>query len=176
MNTCPACGEEIIEGAETCDNCGCDLAHLGRPRARTSIDKSFHKKPVSVLRRHEAVVVPLDRKVQDVLASLVMHRDGCAVVVDPEGKVAGVFSERDLLMKIAGIDHSKMDRPVSEVMTPDPITIEADAPIAYALHQMDLGGYRHIPLVEQGKPVGMISIRDIVTYIGNNFLNAADEE
>jgi CBS domain-containing protein len=175
MNTCPACGDEIIAGAESCDNCGCDLGHLSRPRARTKLDKSFHKQPVSVLRPHDAVVVPLDRKVQDVLASMVLHRDGCAVVVDQEGKVAGVFSERDLLLRIAGIDHSKLEGPVSDVMTPDPMTIESDAPIAYALHAMDLGGYRHLPLVEDGKPVGMISIRDIVTYIGDRFTASADE-
>lgn len=176
MNTCPACGEEIIAGAETCENCGYDLGHLGRPHARTKLDKSLHKIPVSQLRRHDAVVVPLERKVQDVLASLVLHRDGCAVVVNEEGKIAGVFTERDLLMRIAGLKEDWADRPVREFMTPDPITIEADAPIAYALHQMDLGGYRHLPLVREGKPVGMISVRDIITFLGENVLEPASDE
>lgn len=170
MMICPACGEENIDGAEACEHCGQDLTYLSRPRAHSLVEKAIHKEKVNALRPHPAVTVPQNRKVKDVLVSMVMHKDGCAVVVDDAGAPVGIFSERDLIMKIAGREESLLDHPVSEFMTTDPVTIEADAPIAYALHQMDLKGYRHLPLVKDGKPVGMVSVRDIVTFIGNRFL------
>lgn len=173
MITCPACSEENIDGAETCEHCGDDLTHLSRPRAKSRVERSLQKEPVSFLRPHPAVVVRTDRKVREVIASLILHNDGCAVVIDHAGKTVGVFSERDLLFRLALEDDAQLDRPVSEFMTPDPVTIAADAPIIFALHQMDLGGYRHLPLLDKGKPVGMVSVRDIITYVGDRFL---DEE
>lgn len=163
---CPACGFENIEGSESCDNCDVALTDLSRPKAQNPVEKLLHKRPVRDLRPHKAVVVPPTRKVRDVIASMVLHQDGCAVVVDDEGKIVGVFSERDLLMKVAGRGDPPLDAPVAEFMTPDPVVIRGDAPIVYALHQMDLGGYRHLPLVEAGKPIGMVSIRDIMTFLG----------
>ena len=170
MSVCPACGHENIQGAEACDNCGGDLAFLSAPKASSRLDRSLHQEPVQALGKHSPVVVTADRKVKDVLVSLVTHCDGCAVVVDDHGSVLGVFSERDLLSKVAGRGEELLERPVRDFMTPDPVVIETSAPIAYALHQMALGGYRHLPLVQGGKPVGMVSIRDIVTFICDRFL------
>ncbi len=167
MPDCPACNHENIFGAEFCENCGGDLTHLSKPRAKSAVEKSRHKTTVAALRRHDPVVVPSDRKVCDVLASLVLHRDGCAVVVDSDGEVVGVFTERDLIRKVAGVDESLLERPVHEFMTADPVTVELDVPIAFALHEMDVGGYRHVPVVEDAKPVGLVSIRDIITFLGD---------
>jgi CBS domain-containing protein len=165
---CPACGHENIEGAELCEHCGNDLTHLSRPKAASPTEKLLHKRPVGALRPHAPVVIPASRKIRDVIASMVIRHDGCAVVVNDAGEVIGVFTERDLLMKLAGKPDALLDSPVSEFMTPDPVTVTADVPIAYALHQMDVGGYRHIPLVAGKKPVGMVSIRDIVTFFGEH--------
>jgi CBS domain-containing protein len=173
---CPACGFENIAGEETCENCGQDLTELSRPHARTRVDKSLHTEPVRVLQRRPPVIVTADRKVHDVIASLVAHGESCAAVVGPDGNVIGVFSERDLLLKVAGKGDDLLGRPVREFMTTNPVTIEADAPIAYALHQMDIGSYRHLPLVEDGKPVGMIRVLDILTHIANQLYEESDEE
>lgn len=167
MFVCPACDHENIDGAECCEHCGDDLTHLSRPRAKSPIEKSLHKRTVAALRRHDPVVVSPQRKLLDVIASLVHHRDGCVVVVDAQGKVVGIFTERDLVLKVAGKGEDLLERPVGEFMTPDPVTIEMDAPIVFALHQMDLGGYRHLPVVEDDQPVGLVSIRDIIAFLGN---------
>ena len=53
-------------------------------------------------------------------------------------------------------------------MTAAPETIAHDAPIAFALHKMDIGGYRHIPVLTDGKPTGVISVRDILRYIAED--------
>jgi CBS domain-containing protein len=163
---CPACKHENIEGAELCEHCGVDLTHLSRPKASSPAEKLLHKRPISDLRPHAPVVVPSSRKVRDVIASMVIRHDGCAVVVNEAGEVIGIFTERDLLMKLAGKPDELLDSPVGEFMTPDPVTTTADVPIAYVLHQMDIGGYRHIPIVDGKKPVGMVSIRDIITFFG----------
>lgn len=173
---CPACGFDNIAGDETCEKCGQDLTELTRPKAKSYVDKGLHKEPARSIQVRNPVVVTPERKVVDVIASLVAHNQGCALVVDAERKVVGVFSERDLLMKVAGGPPEMLNSPVREFMTPNPVTIAADAPIAYALHQMDIGGYRHVPLVEDGKAAGMISVRDIVTYIGNRVLAGLEKE
>lgn len=170
MTICPACGEENIDGAEACEHCGQDLTYLSRPRAHSLVEKALHKEMIRSLRPHPPVIVPETRKVKDVLVSLVLHKDGCAVVVNADGAPVGIFSERDLILKVAGKGDDLLDHPVSEFMTPDPVTIDAEVPIAYALHQMDLKGYRHLPVVKDGKPVSMVSVRDIVTLIGSRFL------
>lgn len=175
MVRCPSCRSLNLEGAETCEECGADLTELSRPRARSPVEKSLHKGRVGDLRDHPPVVVPPERKIRDVIASLVHRRDGCAVVADASGKVVGVFSERDLLTRVAGRGEELLDRPVAEFMTKDPVTIGADAPLAYALHQMDLGGYRHLPVIDvRNRPVAMVSIKDILAYLEDEFLGPSD--
>jgi CBS domain-containing protein len=66
------------------------------------------------------------------------------------------------------------DAPIAEFMTANPETVEADARIAFALHKMDIGGYRHMPVVSEGRVVGVISIRDVLDYITANLLATSD--
>ena len=94
---------------------------------------------------------------------------GC-VLVEDKGQLVGVFTERDVLTKVAarGLD---LDRtPLERVMTPDPESLTPDDGIAYALNKMSVGGYRHIPLVDQqGHPTGVVAMRNIVDYIVDLF-------
>jgi CBS domain-containing protein len=80
-------------------------------------------------------------------------------------KLVGIFSERDALMKL-NVDAAKfLSRPISQFMTADPVTLETNDKIAFALHKMNLGGYRHVPILFHGQLVGVISIRDILRYL-----------
>jgi CBS domain-containing protein len=93
------------------------------------------------------------------------HGIGCVLVLDGESLV-GIFSERDVLTRVTS-QPTRLKEPVRAVMTPKPFTISANDSIGYALQSMDLGGYRHIPIVDgAGKAVGLISIRDIVRFLG----------
>ena len=168
---CPACKTDNLEGAEECKHCGQDLHDLSRPKAHSAVEKSLHVNKVTELGSRQVIVVDENRKVRDVIASLVLRRQGCAVVVDKEGKLIGVFTERDLLMKIAGEPDELLDHPISEFMVRNPTSIESSAPIAYAMHQMDVGGYRHVPVVNDGVPVSMISARDLIRFIDERFLS-----
>ncbi|HXE40993.1 MAG TPA: CBS domain-containing protein [Azonexus sp.] len=95
-------------------------------------------------------------------ASRVMAENKIGALLIVEGKqIVGIFTERDALNKVlaAGLDADKTT--VGQVMVPDPQTIRADKPLAYALYMMAEGGFRHVPVVaDDGKPLGMLSARD----------------
>jgi len=88
------------------------------------------------------------------------NKIGALLVI--EGKqIVGIFTERDALNKIlaAGLDPDTTV--LSQVMAHDPQTIRADKPLAYALHMMAEGGFRHVPVIDgNGAPIGMVSARD----------------
>ena len=88
---------------------------------------------------------------------------GAVVIVDEAGNLAGIFTERDLLTKAVGPEKAQL--PVSAFMTPRPETVRESDSLAYVLHKMDGGGYRHLPVVKNGRPVGMISVRDMLHHI-----------
>ncbi len=87
-------------------------------------------------------------------------RIGALLVVE-KGRMAGIFTERDALNKVlaAGLDPDSTR--IADVMVADLQTIRADKPLAYALHLMAEGGFRHVPVVDDdGCPLGMVSARD----------------
>jgi CBS domain-containing protein len=75
-------------------------------------------------------------------------------------RIAGIFTERDALVRVLAKAVDPETTRVDAVMTPNPQTVEADVPVGHALHLMYEGGFRHVPVVEDGRPVGMISARD----------------
>lgn len=87
-------------------------------------------------------------------------RIGALLVVE-HGHIAGIFTERDALNKVLAAALDPDVTLLSAVMVRDPQTIRADKPLAYALHMMAEGGFRHVPVVDDaGRPIGMVSARD----------------
>lgn len=84
---------------------------------------------------------------------------GALLVVDGS-RLIGIFTERDALFRVlaAGLDPGRT--PLAEVMTPQPQTIHPDEPFQQALLVMHRGKFRHLPVVEYDRPLGMVSIRD----------------
>ncbi|MDO9600415.1 MAG: CBS domain-containing protein [Azoarcus sp.] len=83
-----------------------------------------------------------------------------AIMVLEQDQLIGLFTERDALVRVlaAGLDPSST--PLAEVMTSNLQTIEADRPLGHAMHLMFEGGFRHVPVVDNGRAVGMVSARD----------------
>src|ERR687886_728576 len=86
-----------------------------------------------------------------------------AVVVSDFGRMIGILSERDIMRAVADRVHSSEAR-VREWMTPDPITATADTPIEEAGRTMLEHGFRHLPVVEGERAVGIVSLRDVAEY------------
>jgi len=87
------------------------------------------------------------------------HNIGALVVVD-NGKLAGIFTERDALFRVVAEGRDTQNTRVADVMTRKPKTIHPDRPFREALHIMHEGGFRHVPVVENDSAIGMISARD----------------
>jgi CBS domain-containing protein len=89
---------------------------------------------------------------------MAMKRVGAILVVDG-GRLAGIFTERDVLFRVVARGRDPEATKVAEVMTPNPETIGPDESFGYALLVMHENGFRHLPVVENGVPVGIVSAR-----------------
>ena len=98
-------------------------------------------------------------------ASIAMRnaRVGALAVLE-EGKLVGIFTERDALFRVLAAGRNPETTTVSDVMTADPQTITPNSPLSHALHLMHEGGYRHMPVVENGYLMGMVSVRDALGH------------
>ncbi len=171
---CPSCGSEYIEGADTCDTCGQSVADAHVYQPATVVEKSLLRDLVRDLDPKAPIVVSPDTPVDSVLDVLVENVIGCVFVVGADGKMMGVFSERDALRRL-GKDISKYNsRPISEVMTPHVNCLEETAKIAFAVRMMDHSSHRHIPVVsDQGDFQGVISARDILRFLRAKMIESA---
>jgi CBS domain-containing protein len=162
---CPNCGYDNLPGGEECSSCGQDLTQLDRPVARDRVERSLMEDTVGALLSIRPVVVAPTASLQQALAAMIGPGVGALLVVDGDGKLLGILTERDLLTKVVGLHHPFDHLPVQQFMTPDPEAVSVSDSLAFALHKMDGGGYRHVPVVKDGRPVGVVSIRDMLRHI-----------
>ena len=101
--------------------------------------------------------------VADAVALLAEKRIGALPVID-DGKVAGIFSERDILYGLSREGAGILCQKVADVMISPAITVEPDSPVLTALSMMTRRRIRHLPVVESGSVVGFVSIGDLVKY------------
>jgi CBS domain-containing protein len=97
--------------------------------------------------------------VADAARLMKKHDVGALMIVDA-GRLTGIFTERDALFRVIAEARDPRTTAVAEVMTSKPQTIAPDKAVGHALLMMYEGGFRHVPVVENGKPVGMVSARD----------------
>jgi CBS domain-containing protein len=132
------------------------------------LDQSFLCQSVGILDPRSPICVGEGESIGGVIQTLKERRIGCVLVVGDSGLLTGIFSERDVVLKVFGNEIDLQATPVRDLMTPDPVAERADTPIAYALNLMSAGGFRHLPIVDvEGKPVGIISVKDIVDFMVN---------
>ena len=97
------------------------------------------------------------------------HRQGC-ILATRDGRLSGILTERDVLMKVVGTAIDLERTPIRPYMTRDPVCLPEDAIVAYALNKMCVEGFRHVPLTDaQGRPTGVVSMRDIIEYLSGFF-------
>ena len=172
MILCPYCRSENIEGADECAECGQPLndTHLMPPHSE--VERSLLRDRISILFSKKPVTAAPETPVGEVLRLMIEHRIGCVVVADGDRPI-GIFSERDALRKINTEVPDLVARPICEFMTPNPQTLVADAKVAFAVQRMDVGGFRHLPIVDEGGAlVGIVSARDILRYLTDKLARA----
>jgi len=105
------------------------------------------------------LTVPGETTVREAAQLMKKMRVGAAMVV-AKHKLIGIFTERDALFRVLAGGRDPSTTHLSDVMTAKPQTVTPDHPFGYALHLMYEGGFRHVPVVENGRPIGMVSARD----------------
>ena len=98
-----------------------------------------------------------------------------AILVLDGGRLAGIFTERDALFRVIAEGRAPESTTLADVMTRNPRTIAPDRPFGHALHIMHEGEFRHVPVVENGRPLGMVSARDALSPELKNFVSELDE-
>ncbi len=93
---------------------------------------------------------------------LVEHRIGAVVICGPGARLAGILSERDITRALAEHDTDALTLPVSQVMTRTVMTCSEDDSVATLMERMTEGRFRHLPVLRDGKLVGLVSIGDVV--------------
>jgi CBS domain-containing protein len=112
----------------------------------------------------EVVSVEPNATLSSAIALLAEKRIGAVVVLGVDRRIAGILSERDIVRALAERGAGVLDEPVSRIMTRKVSTCTGGETIAAIMEQMTEGKFRHVPVVEQGKLVGVISIGDVVKH------------
>ena len=123
------------------------------------------RSPISQLEPREPVCVRADSVVKEAIRQMQANRIGCVLVCDGQ-KLVGIFTERDVVMRVLskGLDVEATD--IGEVMTGNPDCLRPEDTIAFALNRMSVGSFRHIPLTDgEGRAVGIISVKDVFGYL-----------
>ena len=113
----------------------------------------------TIIEDQEPVIASSDITVAAAARLMKLHRIGALLVVD-DGRLAGIVTERDVLFRVVAEGRDPSATRVADVMTANPRTISPDRPFGHALHLMHEGEFRHVPVVETGRPLGMVSARD----------------
>jgi CBS domain-containing protein len=165
---CPVCGYSNLQGDDLCANCGADLASSDIPQATTPFERLLVDVPLRALKTRPPFTVEASATLASVL-QLMRDKETADVLVLEGGRLAGIFTERDAALKLTGdaaTDRDLAAVSIGDVMTRDPVVLRANDSVAVAVQKMAIGGFRHIPLVDEGRrPIGVVSAADVFRHI-----------
>jgi CBS domain-containing protein len=128
---------------------------------------------ITTLLPAEPICVPETTTVQDAVAAMLKKRQAGVLVVDGDGRLTGIFTERDVLTRVVGRDLDPGRTTLQAVMTPNPEALSPRDRIAYALNRVSVAGYRTIPLVDENRrPIGVVTATDIIRWLTDLFPEA----
>lgn len=128
---------------------------------------------VKLLAPSEPIKLTEDATVHDAITHMAEKRRAAVVIVDAAGRLIGIFTERDLLRRVAVPGRDPRQTRLGEVMTRNPETLAPDDLIAYAINRLHHASYRTIPLADaEGRPIGIMTVNDIVQWVAELFPEA----
>ncbi len=113
--------------------------------------------------------------IAEATASLAKHKIGALVIIDDDRRIVGIVSERDIVRAIAGSGSTALTQPLGAVMTRSVVTCSENETINDVMTRMTRGRFRHLPVVDNGRLVGIISIGDVVKARIEQVEREADE-
>ena len=159
---CPVCGFDNLTGAEICDNCGADMGGHDLPQPAFSFEGRLLGEHLEDLGAPPPITVVPDTPVDAVIARMQEAEADC-VLVTVDGRLVGIYTDRDAVVRAAGKSLGAFH--VRDFMTADPVVLAHDDPIALAIHKMAVGGFRHIPIIKDGRPTGVVTARDVFHHL-----------
>ena len=112
----------------------------------------------NVMQRQKVLKAPPETRVSEA-AKLMAARNAGAVMVVEDERLVGIFTERDVVFRVVARGLDAQATRIADVMTREPHTVEPDKPFGYALLIMQENGFRHLPVIEDGRPIGIVSSR-----------------
>jgi CBS domain-containing protein len=161
---CPDCKFDNLAGADFCESCGHDLLHLDLPHASDEFTTHLMRDRLGDLGSEQPRTVAPGDPVALAVHVMQGKAVGC-VLVSEGGRLVGILTEQDILLKAAGEKVDLNAVAVREIMTADPVVLREEDSLAVALHKMAIGGFRHIPLERDGKATRVVSIQDVFRHV-----------
>ncbi len=115
--------------------------------------------PIRSMMERRKFVTALPKTTVREASQLMAKKQVGAVLVVEEGRLLGIFSERDVVFRVVALGLDPATTPLVQVMTPEPKTIKPNNTFGYAMTLMHENGFRHLPVLEDGKPIGIVSAR-----------------
>ncbi len=159
---CPVCRFDNFEGDDNCSNCGADLATSDTPQPAQEFHDTILGDHLDRLGIGSPQTVDPRMPVSEAIRQMHESNTDCLLVTEG-GKLVGIFTDRDAVVKVAGKRQDAFD--VRDFMTPDPVVLRHNDTIAVAIHKMAIGEFRHIPIVEDGRPIGVVAAADVFRHL-----------
>ncbi len=159
---CPVCRFGNFPGDDTCANCGADLTSVDTPQQITTFGGELLGLHLDELGAPAPHMIDGNASIDEAIARMQADSVDCLLVTE-DGALVGIFTDRDAILKVAG--QPTVGRTVAEVMTHDPVILRSGDPVAVAINKMAVGGFRHVPIVNGGTPVGVVSARDVFRHL-----------
>jgi CBS domain-containing protein len=141
---------------------------LGHTTERIS-PATFRRQQVSSLGRREPATVRADRSLGDAIAAMQAGETRSVLVTDGDGRLVGVFTERDIVLRVLG-ERADLAAPIQGFMTSNPESVRMDDHLGDALALMEQHGYHGLPIVDDaGRVAGHLDSRDVLEYIAEAF-------
>jgi CBS domain-containing protein len=159
---CPVCRYDNFEGEALCANCGADLTATDARPPLAHDDNTFLAEHIDGLELDEPVIVEPTLPAADAIRQMHGSSSDCLLVCE-NGRLIGIFTDRDASVK--AVDKRLGLFKVRDFMTPDPVVVDSGDTVALAIHKMAVGGFRHLPIVDGERPVGVLSAADVFRHI-----------
>ncbi len=138
-----------------------------------NFDEQLIQAPVTVLARRVPIVFSPDDTVAAAVRAMRGQHRGCVLITEDgsrRSKMIGIFTERDVLFRVVDLGRDPEEVQLREVMVRDLETLPRTASVAWVLNKMSVGGFRHLPVVDEANcPVFVVSVRDVVEYLVEAF-------
>lgn len=138
-----------------------------------AFDASLLREPVTVLHQRAPLVFATKDSASEAMRAMQSEHRGCVLVTESgasDSRLEGIFTERDVLHRVIDGGRNPATLTLQEIMTADPECVSDEASVAWALNKMEVGGFRHVPVVDEAaRPRLVVSVRDIVAFLVASF-------